>query len=288
MTAGGGREPRLAATLVVVRPRPEGPRTGGLRPDGAGGAAGRGGPVPYEVCMIRRAPGMRVLPGYMAFPGGVLEEGDFVTADAWLSAAAQDARSAGVQAGLQPDIPSPPLFTAPPAFAAPTAENRAGALERLYAALLCAAVRELQEEVGLSLTSPSADLPEGRPAPVGDTGLRREAGVPGVSGISGLPGGSGGGLLTAVRYIGRRVTPAVLPARYDAHFFVARAAAPDAAFVLAATEVESAFWLSPGAVLADPGFLLAPPTRDVLGMLCAFPDLDNLFAAGFLPEQRYI
>ena len=221
---------------------------------------------------------MRVLPGYMAFPGGVLEEEDFVTGDAWLSA--------------------PEPFAAPASFAAsPSLGRSAGAdpagapRERLYAALLSAAVRELQEEVGLALTSAPSAAPDGGPA---DAGLRRGVGGPGAPGMPGMPGMTGlsgdsaQGLLTAVRYIGRRVTPAMLLARFDAHFFAARAATPDAPFVLAATEVESAFWLSPGAVLTDSGCRLAPPTRDVLEMLCAFPDLDQLFASGFLPEQRYI
>lgn len=68
-------EPRLAATIVVVRLAPEG----------------------IEVLALRRGAASRLLPGFVVFPGGTVDAGDAELADRWFGSAGDVARACAVR-----------------------------------------------------------------------------------------------------------------------------------------------------------------------------------------------
>jgi 8-oxo-dGTP pyrophosphatase MutT (NUDIX family) len=68
-------EPRTAATVVVARPGPEG----------------------VEVLLLRRSAGSRFAPGYVVFPGGVVEPEDERRAGAWFGDRTERVRAGAVR-----------------------------------------------------------------------------------------------------------------------------------------------------------------------------------------------
>jgi 8-oxo-dGTP pyrophosphatase MutT (NUDIX family) len=69
------REPQPAATVVVARPGPEG----------------------MEVLMLRRAAGSRFAPGFVVFPGGIIDPGDADLAARWFGDPLEAARACAVR-----------------------------------------------------------------------------------------------------------------------------------------------------------------------------------------------
>jgi 8-oxo-dGTP pyrophosphatase MutT (NUDIX family) len=102
---------RRAASAICVRP-------------------GVGGP---EVLVVERSASSRFLPGYVAFPGGAVDDGDETNADRWFEDASESSRAAAVRelieevglaltgAGLGPadddDDPLAPVHASPPSRA---------------------------------------------------------------------------------------------------------------------------------------------------------------------------
>ncbi len=70
---------RDAATVVAAREGAEGP----------------------EILVVRRSPGSRFLPGYVAFPGGALEPQDPVLAERWFGSRTEAARACAVRELLE-------------------------------------------------------------------------------------------------------------------------------------------------------------------------------------------
>ncbi|MHB1627045.1 MAG: NUDIX hydrolase, partial [Bacilli bacterium] len=226
-----------------------------------------------EVLLAKRAQTLRVLPGFMVFPGGVLEQADLDSARAWLENASFSRRE-----------PSSILPPAPAEFAMGGGVFFARSVTRdeLYYSLLAAGLRELFEETGLQ---PGLQIGQQPGLQIGlQTGLRMRDGPD----MAILRHGAGDG--TAVRYFGRRVTPERVRYRFDTHYFVIEApASAEEDLRLAESEFETALWRTPQAILRerDAGsYLLAPPTVDALTALCAYGSTAALLRHGLLPEQR--
>jgi 8-oxo-dGTP pyrophosphatase MutT (NUDIX family) len=79
-------EPRRAATVVVARPG---------RGDGSDGEGSGGGGV--EVLMLRRARSNRFAPGFVVFPGGVVEPDDARLAELWFGDPGESARAGAIR-----------------------------------------------------------------------------------------------------------------------------------------------------------------------------------------------
>ncbi|MDE2514575.1 MAG: NUDIX hydrolase [Rhodospirillales bacterium] len=133
----------------------------------------------------------------------------------------------GVDPGDFAAMPASPL--AAPTRAALLAETGGGADAALAAALGMAAARELAEETGLTLGSPPA--------------------------------------LAGLRYLMRLITPAALPIRFDARFFLLDRACL-AGSLAGSGELEGLDWLTPEEALAQD---LAIPTRRVVERVQALP-----------------
>lgn len=272
--------PRLSATVIVVRqsggsaavrnhvPDPQqASRFPAYPGDGAHSALPQndGQGSGYEVLLAKRAQTLRVLPGFMVFPGGVLDEGDLDLARRWLENSSGHLRA---QRTL-PAVPDDFALNGGSVFA------RSVTRDELYYGLLASAFRELFEETGLRLLD-SLSL---------SLGLQNN---PGLS--LGLPVSHDGAGSARVRYFGRRVTPLRVRYRFDTHYF-AVAVPTDAGqdLQLAEAEFEMAIWATPQAILRARNagsYLLAPPTVDALTALCSFNSTDTLLRHGGLPPQR--
>jgi 8-oxo-dGTP pyrophosphatase MutT (NUDIX family) len=73
--ADAAPEPQPAATVVVARPAPEG----------------------VEVLVLRRAAGNRFAPGFVVFPGGVVDQGDTALAARWFGDPSEWSRACAVR-----------------------------------------------------------------------------------------------------------------------------------------------------------------------------------------------
>ncbi len=255
-----------AASVVLLRKRGQGLPHDALEEESASSAK-------LEVLLAKRAQTLRVLPGFMVFPGGVLEEADLDSARSWLESASFSQRE-----------PSNILPPAPAEFAVGDVVVFARSVTRdeLYYSLLAAGLRELFEETGLQ---PGLQIGQQPGLQVGlQTGLRMQSSPD----MTILRHGAGDG--TAVRYFGRRVTPERVRHRFDTHYFVIEApASAKEDLRLAESEFEMALWTTPQDILRerDAGsYLLAPPTVDALTALCAYDSTAALLRHGLLPEQR--
>jgi|GEM_PF-3499789 len=262
--------PRLSATVIVVRQSggsdavrnhvPDPQQSSRIPADPGDGALSAlpqndGQESGYEVLLAKRAQTLRVLPGFMVFPGGVLDEEDLDLARRWLE-------SASSHLGAQRTLPAVPDDFA---LNGGSVFERFVTRDELYYGLLASAFRELFEETGLRLLdSPSLSL--GLPVPHDGAGGAR------------------------VHYFGRRVTPLRVRYRFDTHYFaVAVPTGAEQDLQLAEAEFEMALWATPQAILRarDAGsYLLAPPTVDALTSLCSFNTAEALLRHGGLPPQR--
>jgi len=239
--------PRLSATVIPVRP-----------------SAGESG---LETLMIERAHDLRVLPGFLVFPGGVLEPVDVTVADFW------SMRGGGGGEAVQALLPD---FSAVHAFAW-TRDAWLGGdspeASRVILSLLSAGLRELAEEIGWCAL-PRAKWTERELISLrtGETDVWQKS----VDTLSVRP---------QLRYLGRRVTPPALRHRYDTHFFVALWESGDEVQA-SRSEVARAFWVNPRELLErGDELLLAPPTVDALKALADCAGIHELYARGELPAQ---
>lgn len=183
--------PRWAATVVLLRDREVAAAATG-EPGGAagterGGAGTEPGAAGVEVYLLRRPASMAFAAGMYVFPGGALDERDRDTEVPW-------------------DGPAPRPWGDEPAGSAGLAR-----------ALLCAAVRETFEEVGVLIAAPAPHRLD--PATLSDAQqrlARRDADFAEVLRALGLH-------LRAdlLHPWSRWITPEGEPRRFDAGFFVA-------------------------------------------------------------------
>jgi 8-oxo-dGTP pyrophosphatase MutT (NUDIX family) len=203
---------------------------------------------PMEVFLLRRASTMAFAAGMHVFPGGAV-----------------DARDAGT------DLP----------FAGPgPAEwgRRLGLPADAARAVVCAAAREVFEEVGVLLAAPVGGGPLDLTGPDWEEHRgrveRRETGFAELLLSEGLQ------LRTdLMRPWGRWITPEFEPRRYDTWFFVAELPAGQVSRH-ATGEADDARWLP---VTGTSELTMLPPTRRTLDELARYPDVAAVLAAA---EQR--
>jgi len=219
----------------------------------------------FQVLMIERSRELRVLPGFLAFPGGRVEEIDERVGRSW-KGTNLNRKLAGWGWGAAD------LLEGAATSDQPVDPRYCGAL-----VLLATGVRELLEEVGLN--------PDVRQY------WKEES-------LAALRSGDTTGWQRAtkrfnptapLRYFGRRVTPEAFRYRFDAHFIVAQFNWLEDLKCNPA-EVARAFWVSPAEALAwaedpDSEARLAPPTVDALRALAAHTKLDDLMTQGRMPDQ---
>lgn len=244
-------QPRDAATVVLLRP----------------------GPAGAEVLLTRRPATMAFAPGVHVFPGGRVEPGD------------TDPRLVR-RSHLPPD----------------EAQRRLGEPIAGEAALafFIAALREAFEEVGILLAAPDSEAG----SELGSTSRADRVDGSGGVELARLRAALAAGTIgfadvcerLAVRLrtdllvpIGRWVTPAVFPRRFDARFFAAPA--PASALVIAdPNEVVAHRWLAPGAAMEamHAGELdLWLPTACTLELLEGADEIDDSQAAGHRPAAGW-
>ncbi|MCY0875134.1 MAG: hypothetical protein OWT28_02495 [Firmicutes bacterium] len=242
--------PRLSATVIPVRQSSTG--------------------NDIEVLMIERLRSLRVLPGFLAFPGGMLDVGDVSVANHWCASAYFPTSTV---AGVLTDGLRSAFAWTQEAWVGSTGAS----FERVLLALLSAGMREVAEEIGvcpLQRDSWSSEELSALRSGVGDVWLQEAQQF---------------ALKPRVRYFGRRVTPPVLRYRFDAHFFVA-AWQGEEEMRVSSTEVERAFWIAPKMLLeraesSAEKVLLAPPTADALLALSTIDRVEDLWTAPGMPEQ---
>ncbi len=238
--------PRFSTTVILVRPR--------------------GKSTTFELLLVKRVRTLRVLPGFMVFPGGVIEDGDLFASQVWLH------QKPGIHVNNKPLRDSVPFE-----FELESANVLGQHVSRteLYWSLFATGVRELHEETGILMFADLAD-DNGQMRKANATELWRQT----VGSTSSLP---------VARYFGRRVTPPEVKYRFDAHYFVCLA--PDRLQIqLNAQEIESAQWVTPHEILKQyesGAFLMAPPTVDAVLTLANHATIDELFEKGFMPAQVY-
>ncbi len=229
--------PRLSATMMVVREA--------------------NGPHGFEVMAIKRSQNLRVLPGFMVFPGGVLDQMDVFSAKS-------------LQNG---QVRTPHLF------AIEEAEFKGEVLPQnvLYLSLVAAGARELLEEAGIYMANSRqgehlakirASLLQGQGSEWIELITKESSWYP-------------------LHYVGRRVTPQQVKHRFDTHFFIVQVPR-DTEATPSPDEVETVFWSSPEALLdgfQKDEFHMAPPTVDALLTLGHHYSLVDLMTKAQMPEQ---
>ena len=251
--------PRDAATVMVLRPTRRPPEA----PGGYGGSSPREtsldvGPdkmassaigPDIQVLMLRRPAAMKFAPGAYVFPGGSVDPADYDAEVGWQG-------------------PSPAEFGA-----------RLGASAEVARALVCAAVRETFEELGVLLAgAPGADPAAPLAAPSGPSWEADQMAVAaGALAFAELL--SRRGLVLRADLLvpwARWVTPEGEPRRFDARFFAAALPAGQEA-VGHEAEADHVAWLRPSDAIdsARAGELsLLPPTATTLA------DFASAVAAG--------
>ncbi len=187
----------------------------------------------FEVFMLRRSEASHFVPDVYVFPGGTVDESD-MTGQA-------SARARGIEPEAlreQFRAKHAPAFPAP--FGTPEPKEAAG--------LLIAALRELFEEAGVLLACDAS----GRALSDSDLAPHRQRLHEARSAVH-AGELSFAGLLeeldvyanaNALALFSQWITPPVYPRRYNAHFFVARAVADQAA-VADAFETHDGVWITP-------------------------------------------
>jgi 8-oxo-dGTP pyrophosphatase MutT (NUDIX family) len=199
---------------------------------------------PMDVFLLRRTSTMAFAAGMHVFPGGTVDPRD----------AAADLPFAG---------PGPDEWG-----------RRLGQPAEAARAVVCAAAREVFEEVGVLLAAPVGGGPLDLTGPDWEEHRRRverrETGFAELLLREGL-------LLRTdlLRPWGRWITPEFEPRRYDTWFFVAELPAGQVSRH-ATTEADEARWLP---VSGTAGLTMLPPTRRTLDELAEFPDVAAALAA---------
>jgi 8-oxo-dGTP pyrophosphatase MutT (NUDIX family) len=218
---------RPAATVLIIRDRQDG----------------------VEVITLQRSPSMRFLPGFLSFPGGSLQDDD------WLCA--RERTNGSIIASGQDD-------------------------DLAYAV---AAIREAGEEVGVL------------PALVGQTGSPADnrislplqaALLANEKSLLQILKEEGMWLdVSQLRFVGRWVTPAHMPARFDTRFFLVDGSATHGTLSVHESENVWAKWCRPGDLLAairEGREKAVPPTIAMLEALATAPStswcLDRLNVPG--------
>lgn len=227
------------------------------------------GEAGFEVFMLRRSEASHFVPDVYVFPGGTLDDAD-CSERALARARGLDDVSLQRQfrAQIAPSFPAP--FTTPP--------------KREAAGLLIAAVRELYEEAGVLLAcdehgSPlsDSDLAPHRQT-LHDARPRVQSGdLPFADVLEEIDAYANA---SALLLFSQWITPPPFPRRYNAHFFLARASADQAA-VADAFETHDGVWIEPGTALeqcAAGTFRMVYPTIKHVERLAKFERIDDLFA----------
>jgi 8-oxo-dGTP pyrophosphatase MutT (NUDIX family) len=207
----------------------------------------RDSPDGLETWLMRRVPKMAFAPGASVFPGGAVEPED------------------GVPLG------SPEAGDSVAAELAARAEQMRTTPEHA-GALLCAAIRETFEEVGVLLATPHVTVGHAVRAAVED-GERSFAGLLTELGVQ-LE-------LSAVRPWSRWITPEGGPRRYDTYFFVA-VIPPELTAAAVTSEASHADWISISAALAEYSAgerLMLLPTITTLTQINVHADTAEVLAA---------
>lgn len=239
--------PRVAATVLLLRPADDvaGAGSGMDRPNGLS-APPSARPYGFEAYLIRRVAAM-AFGGVYAFPGGGVDPSDSTTHVDWTG-------------------PTPAQWGA-----------RLGLAPTSAQAVVCAAAREVFEEVGVLLAGPDPDTV------VGDVSgadwetarvalERREVGFADLLAQRGLTLRSDL-LLPWSRWI----TPEFEPRRFDTYFFVARLPVGQRTRDVSG-EADRTLWISPADACAGELTML-PPTLVTLGQVAACRDLAGVVAA---------
>lgn len=192
----------------------------------------RDGTNGLEVLTLKRSDSMRFLPGFLAFPGGTLDLEDWNMPPLWMTGS--------VHGQEQPD-------------------------DGVYA---IGGIRECAEEVGWLCALTSADgqtLDELLQVEEQNALLNNEAGLPEILGVRRAKVN-----LSALRFVGRWVTPTYMPARFDTRFFLYVVQTHDLSIRLLSSENEWVAWRQPLQLLTgiDNGEEQAvPPTIAMLKAL---------------------
>ena len=232
--------PRLAATVMLVRPAPS----------------------TFEVYMVRRSQESHFVPNAYVFPGGTVTEADASEAAA--------SRTKGIdEASLREQFRAE----------SPSHTGRSHSPTIRQAAALCfAAVRELFEEAGVLLAADSAGRPASAAGPT-KTAASREAIRRGEIAFADWLAQEGlFADATSLALFSHWITPPMLPRRYNAHFFVALARGGDSA-AADAFETHDGEWISPRRALErhEAGnFQLVYPTIKHLQRLAHFDSAEAL------------
>jgi 8-oxo-dGTP pyrophosphatase MutT (NUDIX family) len=247
--------PRDAATVMVLRSAEPPPEARG----GYGGSSPRDASAGVEILMLRRTAAMKFAPGAYVFPGGSVDPADYNADIGWHG-------------------PSAGEFG-----------TRLGVSAEAARALVCAAVRETFEEVGVLL----AGAPGGGPLAV-PSGPSWEADRMAVA----------SGTLPLAELLNRRglvlradllvpwarwITPDGEPRRFDARFFAAALPAGQEA-VGHEAEADHVAWLRPADAIesAKAGAIsLLPPTATTLNDFAAAVAA-GAGLAGILGQRRVI
>lgn len=203
----------------------------------------RDGDNGVEVLTLKRSASMRFLPNYLAFPGGTLDGEDWETQATRVSGA--------VQAQEQPD-------------------------DAVYAV---GGIRECVEEVGWLCAVVSGDARERSEMLHADEQVRMLQND--LRLVDVLAARDAVVDLSAVRFVGRWVTPAYMPARFDTRFFLYVMQTPDLAVQLQSSENAWVQWYTPEQLLhrIQSGVEQAvPPTIAMLQGLSGQPSADACFA----------
>lgn len=221
---------RPAASLLIVRDAAEG----------------------VEVVTMKRASSMRFLPGYLAFPGGTLQEDDW-----------QLARASTV--GM--------------VIAAQHVED---------AAFAVAALRETAEEVGWL---PAMVGQAGEPLHNRLSAENQQALLCSDHTIGDILSLANGQLnLKKLRFVGRWVTPAHMSARFDTRFFIVDGTRFGDELTVSESENMWARWSRPAELLAaiQAGSELAvPPTLAILAALAGAKDVNWCLRSLFVPGPSH-
>jgi 8-oxo-dGTP pyrophosphatase MutT (NUDIX family) len=201
----------------------------------------RDGASGLEVFMVERHRQIEFASGALVFPGGGVDEADFA-------------------------IAADPARGRPPA-----------GLDQTSRALRVAAIRETFEECGVLLARPrgSAALVDGA------RGAAIAAAAPGRSFAELIAAEDLALALDVLTPFAHWITPAILPKRFDTHFFIAAAPADQLARHDGSESVDSV-WINPTRALseADAGrFTIVSPTRLNIQMLGAQNDVASALAA---------
>ncbi|MFY1634474.1 NUDIX hydrolase [Solwaraspora sp. WMMB335] len=204
----------------------------------------------FEVYLLRRVPAV-AFGGVYAFPGGGVDPGDAETEVAW---------------------------TGPDAAAW---AGRLGCSPTQAQAIVCAAAREVFEEVGVLLAGPHGDRVVGDVSGTDWEADRQDLLARRLSFADLL---RRRGLTLRADLLApwsRWITPEFEPRRFDAYFFVARLPTGQLARN-ASAEADRTVWITPAQALSRAAagqWQLLPPTRVTLTEVAACADSDAVFAA---------